>query len=327
MKQLHRAIHTVALLGISSAAIAQSIQCPDMAKTLKEYSIDSSSSGYLNAVFTQHCQQDGSRKSSGGGIGLDAVIKAVPIKFTGNYSNADEEMTSFCKTYASQTSATALTDRYKETISIKALETIQQCNALQASGVLITHQINNVEAANFYLRNSVTQSLEVQGISTTGGATCEGLLNGKKKPFDSSLSTSVKSTLSFSCKRTGSPYGNKVTYPESIVTVLTNQGNYSLFWPMDERQSQDMATQIDRRITSVEGEIAVTKASVLPLVAADSLPVYRCPTGATVSYDRPWRYSGCNGQISAEKTCLNVWYHAPDEVRQCDPIGKVKLLK
>ncbi|MCB4364387.1 hypothetical protein KIH07_11620 [Hydrogenophaga taeniospiralis] len=313
----------------SSVAVGQNLQCPDIAKTLKEYSIDSSSSSYLNAVFSQHCQQDGSRKSDGGGIGLEAVVKAIPIKFTGSYSNSEEAVSNFCKTYASQTAATAASDSYKETISLKALETIQQCNALQGSGVTIIHQVNNVEAANFYLRRSVIQPLELQGVAATGNVTCEGLVGGKKKVFDSSISVSVKTTQSFACKRVGQRQaaGSPLFFSESIITVLTNQGNYSLFWPRDERQSENMATQIDRRITLAEGELAVTKANVVPLVKASSLAIYKCPSGAAVSYNAAWMYLGCNGQLSAESTCSNVWYNKPVEVRQCAPAGNLRLFQ
>lgn len=324
---LRRTAVLCAALAYAHAVWAQNLQCPDIAKTLKEYSIDSSSSSYLNAVFTQHCQQDGSRKSSGGGVGLEAVVKAVPIKFTGNFSNSEEAIRNFCKTYASQTAATAATDNYKETISLKALETIQQCNALQASGVTVTHQVSNVEAANFYLRNSVTNTLELQGVSTTGNVNCEGLVAGRKRTFDSSLRVKISSTQGFACKRTGhrqAPNG-PLSFEEAIVTVLTNQGNYTLFWPRDERQSESMATQIDRRITLAEGEIAVTKANVAPLVRASSLAVYICPSGTIASYNAAWMYVGCNGQLSSENTCRNVWYDAPVEVRQCAPIGSLRL--
>ncbi len=322
-------IATSIMLVISCAAIGQNLQCPDIAKTLKEYSIDSTSSSYLNAVFTQHCQQDGSRKASNGGLGLDAVIKAIPVKFTGSYSNSDEAVSNFCKTYASQTAFTAASDMYKETISLKALETIQQCNALQASGVIITHQVNNVEAANFYLRNSVTQTLELQGVSATNGVTCEGLVGGRKRVFDSSFSVPVRSTQSFACKRAGQRQtsGGPIAFSESIVTVLTNQGNYSLFWPRDERQSENMANQIDRRITLTEGELAVTKANIAPLVKASSLAVYKCPSGAAISHDAAWMYVGCNGQLSSESTCRNVWYQKPAEVRQCAPAGNIRLFQ
>ncbi|RRS06404.1 hypothetical protein EIP75_02140 [Aquabacterium soli] len=319
----------VYLLAAASQADAQNLQCPDIAKTLKEYSIDSSSSSYLGAVFTQHCQSDGSRKSSGGGVGLDAVVKAIPLKFTGSYTTSDEGFSNFCKSYASHVSTSNASDSYKETISRKALETIQQCLTLQASGVIVTHEVSNVESANFYLRNSVTQKLMLEGISIAGDVSCTGQVNGSRKQFDSNISVDVKSTVSFACKRAGqaNAVSSAKSFGEAIVTVLTNQGNYSLFWPRDERQSESMATAIDKRITAAEGDIAITKANVAPLVLATSMPIYKCPTGALAHYDAPWMYVGCNGQISSEKQCINYWYRDRQESRECVPIGNMRLFK
>lgn len=308
---------------------AQNLQCPDIAKTLKEYSIDSSSSSFLRSVFSEHCQADGSRKSSGGGVGLDLVIKAVPISFTGDYSTSEQAVSQFCKRYKDFNEGSSDADSYKETISRKALETIQQCVALQATGTVISHQINNVEAANFYMKSSVTSPLQLNGVAITGRVTCEGMVGNSKRTFDASLSLQVKATAGFACKRTGTPGPNNVTnYDEATITVLTSQGNYSLFWPKDERQSESMATVIDRRIRTLEGDVSVAKGNLAPLVAATSSPVYKCPNGTQgVSYNAKWTYVGCNGQYSTEATCTNAWYGWPAQVLQCTPAGSIRLFK
>lgn len=308
---------------------AQNLQCPDIARTLKEYSIDSSSSSFLNAVFSEHCQQDGSRKSSGGSAGLDLVIKAVPVKFSGSYNSSDEGFSNFCKAYKSQNEGAAASDSYKETISRKSLETISQCLALQATGVTITHQINNVEAANFYLKASVTSVLDLKGVSITGNVACEGIVGGRKKVFDASLDLPVKTTTAFACKRTGIPGPKRTTsFGEATVTVLSSQGNYAMFWPKDERQSPDMATEIDRRISQLQAELSVAKANIDPLITASSSAVYKCPNGSQgLGYDALWMYIGCNGQYSTESSCTNIWNGKPAQTLQCTPAGNLKLFK
>jgi hypothetical protein len=330
MQLKKHALASISLIFACVTAYSQNLQCPDISKTLKEYSIDSSSSNYLNAVFTQHCQQDGSKKGSSGGVGLDAVIKAIPVKFTGNYTSSDEAFSNFCKTYASQTAASSATDSYKETISLKSLETIQQCLALQTSGTIVTHQISNVESANFYLRSSVTQNFELQGVQISGGTTsCLGQVAGQKMQFDTSINVKIKATQSFGCTRRGVKLANgALSFPESIVTVMTNQGNYALFWPKDERESADMASQIDQRITKIEGDLAVTVKDISPIVRGTAISIFKCPSGtAGVSKDASWMYVGCNGQISSESTCTNVWYKQPSQTLQCEPLGKSPIIK
>lgn len=314
----------------SIAANSQpSLQCPDLAGTLKEYSIDSSSANFLRSVFLEHCQADGSRKSSGGGLGLDAVVNAVPLNFTGEYSSAEMKMTEFCKRYRDYNEGASNRDAYKETISRRALETIQQCYAIQATGTMVTHQVSNAESANFYLKSSVTSPLEIKGVSITGSVVCEGVVGGKRMAFDSATTFKVPSTTGFACKRKGTPGPRDSTsFDEAIVTVLTNQGNYTMFWPMDEKQGPRMATEITRRITALEGDLAVAKANLAPLVAAISIPVFKCPSGTQgVSYNTEWMYVGCNGQISTTSTCTNAWSKQPNQVLKCDPIGSIRLIQ
>lgn len=316
----------IAIAIATASTYAQNLQCPDIAKTLKEYSIDSSSSSFLNSVFTQHCQQDGSRKSTGASAGLDAVVKAIPIKFTGSYSNSEEAFTNFCKSYSSFTSASSSSDAYKETISAKALETIAECQRLQASGVIVTHQVSNAEALSFYLRNSVTQTFELQGVQTTGPVKCSGQVSGTKTPFDMSLNARITKTQSFACVRTGTTKADKTgtDFPESIVTVLTNQGNYSVFWPKDQRESSDMASAIDRRITTLQGELNKTNAALNPTLNARPITVYQCPAGTDGwNPGGAWGSYGCQGQISTSNTCINVEY-PNSQVRQCTPIGAIR---
>jgi hypothetical protein len=109
---------------------------------------------------------------------------------------------------------------------------------------------------------------------------------------------------------------------------MTNQGNYALFWPKDERQSEDMASQIDQRITDVEGKLAKTIKDVSPIVSGGAISVFKCPSGtAGVSKNAPWMFVGCNGQISSESTCTNVWFGQEAQTRQCEPLGKSPVFK
>jgi len=310
----------------ATSALSQNLQCPDIAKTLKEYSIDSSSSSFLNSVFTQHCQQDGSRKSTGGSVGLDAVVKAIPIKFTGGYNNNEEAFTNFCKSYSSFTAATSSSDAYKETISSKALETIAECQRLQAGGVIITHQLSNAESLSFYLRNSVTQTFELQGVQATGPVRCSGMIGGMPRQFDMTINSKITKTQSFACVRTGTLKADKTgnDFAESVVTILTNQGNYSVFWPKDQRQSSDMASAIDTRITVLQGELNKTNAALKPNIDARPIPIYQCPVG-TGGWNPggQWGSYGCQGQISTSSTCINIEY-PNSQPRACTAIGSIR---
>lgn len=315
---------------IGAPVYAADLHCPDISKTLREYSIDSSSSSYLNAVFSEHCQMDGSSKDKSGGVGLDAIVKAIPIKFTGSYSSVDQAFSNFCKSYQLHTSSSSEADSYKQTISAKALDTIQQCLRLQAKDIFVSHEIANAEAANFFLRGNIHQIFELTGVGIVGKkTTCTGQINGKTVAFDERVHIKNISNQSFVCTRTGhlDPRTQKVYYPESIITVMTSAGNYTLFWPKDERFSEEMASRIDEKITGLEGKLSALTKSVSPIVNGTELEVYRCPNGwEGESRNAAWMYLRCIGQLSFESTCTNHWLGNPVEVRQCTSLGKVAFI-
>jgi hypothetical protein len=308
----------------SSYVAAQNLQCPDIARTLKTYQIDASSSSFLNSAFSQNCQQDGSRKSSGGGVGLEAIVKAIPVKFTGNYNSTDEGFTNFCKSYASLATATSSQDAYKEFISDKALITIEQCNRLQASGVQITHDVINIESVVFYLRSSVTQSFDIQGVSTTGKVACTGLIKGRPTKFDNNVSVSVKATQNISCIRKGEASQKGPIFDEASVTVLTNQGNYSVLLPRDERLSETLASSIAAQISTLRKDLAASNTLLRVVTDAKAIPIYQCPVG-WVKGGPPgqWASYGCQGHISAIPTCTDNVY-PQSQTLPCAPLGSVR---
>lgn len=321
-----RLVFFVAITCTTTSAFSQNLQCHDIANTLKEYSIDSSSSSFLNSVFAQYCHQDGSKKATSGSLGLDAVVKAIPIKFTGSYSNNEQAFTNFCKQYSSFTAASSSSDAYKETISSKALETIAECQRLQATGVIITHQLSNAESLSFYMRNSVLQNFVLQGVGTTGPVKCSGQIGGSEKPFNMAVNVAIKKSQSFTCVRTGAPKsdGSGIDFAESVVTVLTNQGNYSVFWPRDQRQSSDMASEIERKITALQGELNKTNALLKPIMDARPVAIYLCPSGTSGwNPGGDWGSYGCQGQVSTDSKCVNIEY-PHRQVRECMPIGAIR---
>ena len=131
MKHNRHLLFTLIVLGFPSIAFPQALQCTDIARTLKEFSISTSSSSYLNSVFDSYCEASGNTKTSSGSLGLDAVVKAIPIKFTGSVSNSDEAMKNFCKNYAGTTAIQERKFSYEEKIASKALDTVAVCLRVQ----------------------------------------------------------------------------------------------------------------------------------------------------------------------------------------------------
>jgi hypothetical protein len=299
-------ICTFALLYIGNSK-AQNLQCPDIARLVQTHKISLSSSSFLDTTFSKYCYENGSKKSGGGGLGIDAVINSIPVRFTGNYNSSDEGHTNFCKTYKSNLEGKSADQIYEQTIAESGYKTIDQCLILQGAGVQMAHDITNHEALSFYMRSSVVASFELQGVRTSGPVKCSGIVNGKLTNFDAGLSIPIRATQAFACKRIGVLNKQKaLNFDEATVTILTNHGNYPILWPKNQRESEDMAVAIQKRISAINAEISTTTALLRTVTAPTAIQVYKCPLGWMDDIPGPnlaWASYGCTGQISTESTC------------------------
>jgi hypothetical protein len=215
----------MAFTSLSATANAQAdLQCPGIARTLKEFSISTSSSSYLNSVFDSYCDSTGTKKSSSGSIGLDTVVKAIPIQFTGNTASSDEGMTNFCRTYASVATSQERKFTQQEKMASKALDTVTECLRLQSKGVVITHDFVNLERATFFLQSSINQKVTLSGVAITGKVTCQGQVAGALRQFNESTNLVVSKTQNFACKREPSTTGpgKVLVFDEATITVATD---------------------------------------------------------------------------------------------------------
>jgi hypothetical protein len=309
----------------SESSIAQALQCTDITRALKEFSISTSSTSYLNSVFDSYCEASGSSKGSNAGIGLEAVVKAIPIKFTGSYSSTEEAMRNFCKTYASSSSLQTRNYTYEEKVAGKAMDTVAECLRLQSQNVLITHTVVNNEQVAFYLKSAVAPKIKISGVSVTGNISCSGVVAGKSVTFNDSTYLTVEDTQNFTCRRGSDPSSsnpNIKVYREATIVVSTNFNNYSVFWPRDERLPEDMASTISQNLDNVKNQ---TQEAIDGIIHAKTLPVYQCPVGtAGWNPGGAWGSYGCQGQLSTTNSCQNYEYPSHQE-RDCPAVGVLRL--
>ncbi len=257
MKDVRCLLISVFALGLPSVAFSQVQQCTDLTKALKEFSISTSSSDHLNSVFDNYCEASGSMKAASAGFGIDTVVKAIPIKFTGSYANNEEAMKNFCKNYSSTTAIQERTFSYKEKIASKALETVSDCLRLQSQEkVIITHDIVNRDRSTFFLKSSLDKKIKLSGVAVTGPVKCTGQIDRKSTPFNDSTNVTVSNSQNFICTRTPSLNAQKVKiYDESTISVATDLGNYNVFWPQDELVPEEMASKIGLDIVRMQGKL------------------------------------------------------------------------
>lgn len=285
---------------------AQELRCLDIASALKEFSIHSSSVSYTNSVFDSYCEANGSVKQSSGSVGLEAVVKSIPFKFTAGATTNEEKISNFCRTYASSASLQERSNLYEERIAGKSLDAVTTCLSLQAQGVTITHRINNRKQADFFLKSSVDIKLQINGVSLDGPVTCSGNVAGAKRQFNENTALVIQNSQSFTCTRTPRAVANNpAVYDEAVVTVATQKGNYSLVWPRDERLPENMAVTVGRDVEATKGALAsLSKTVEDQRRQIDALAATSSTTSSAIGNMAMVRWkTGNNGTASCDEFC------------------------
>ncbi|WP_188569239.1 hypothetical protein [Undibacterium terreum] len=237
---------------------------------LREYSIQTSSSEYLNSVHDNYCEASGSAKSSKFGLGLDAVVDAIPIKFTGSYGSSQEAMKNFCKNYDSSTVALSDQSAVKVTTVSRAYQSFDQCMALAAQNVVLRHQVVSAQSFNFQVAPGFNRPVTINGIQVEGAVQCYGQTpkSATAVKFDKNTKVTLANndTVSLGCTRTGTKdaKGNTI-YDTATVTLFTNivpNGNYSVYIPKQTTVATDDAADIATRLAILESSLTTTSSNV-----------------------------------------------------------------
>jgi hypothetical protein len=208
-------------------------------------------------------------------VGLEAVLKQIPVKFTGKYDNTQQAFENFCRNYTSIVVQKNSFSLYEERIVRRAYDSFDNCVKLVSQGVSITHEIVSGTALNFFLAPAAQKPISISGVVTSANVTCSGNVPTDKglsfQPLKPDSSFKVADIpFSFVCTRTGSADNNThtTTFEEGSVQVLTNWGNYTAVWPQDrvlaQASAQAIATEfdnlrqtisaVDQRITGIQLE-------------------------------------------------------------------------
>ncbi len=239
---------------------------------LREYDIEHTSGSYLDTVHDRYCDASGSTNSSNASIGLDLVVKAIPINFTGNYGSYEEAMRNFCKDYKSTRAAATESRSRKEKIVSRAYQSFDACISLAAAGVFINQTVESVSRVNFYVSPSINRSVVISGINSTSNVSCQGQDPNNRGAASVTFNTDsmIKLTtapLGMVCTRSGvlDKSGN-TNFDEAVITVLTDinpNGNYTIYMPRATYLAENEAERVRTQLVDMEKALEALRAELL----------------------------------------------------------------
>jgi hypothetical protein len=300
---------------------------------LREYSITTDSSSYLNSVFDKYCDSSGSTKSSGIGFGLDVVVKAIPIQFSGTYSSNEEAVRNFCRNYSSLSAGRSDKTSYQERIVQRAYESFDQCIALAQTGVVVRHKVRSLTDLDFFVAPGSQRPVTLRGIKTSPNIQCSGQdpnsPNSAAKVMDLSTRIKVKDSgvLNIACTRTGKTDTNGgIIYDEGTVTLFTDvgpNGNYGAFVPRDTRLAENQASVIAQQIASLDQRAATLATNHQAL--QNQVPTaiaFSCRDTLYLTFDN--KFSACNDNEVVSKVMDGITYRPFEHRYMCCSLRLVR---
>ncbi len=257
------------LLGICAITILTSTtntfakqSCNDAyAGAVRNISINTREFSESSYTYTQHCSESGQLSESSAGLDLTIPIKKIVFGFKGTKKEAKTQMEKFCKLHSEKKSAFGRFYSVENEVVVNALQSFNECRALEIQGIDIWHQIQdprsvivgadfNPAKTNFNLR-AVTYNSNIATCRTTG-------LNSKGTPVvldDNTSEHKMKKPFSIVCSRTAEETKDGTDkFPRFTLGIDTNHGAYSVTMPVEEVLGFDLASLNKERYIKIIDE-------------------------------------------------------------------------
>ena len=255
---------TIAIILVLSTSRDASTQdfgvCKSIITTgLREYSISTSSQASLNTIYDNYCGSSQTSHSSDFAAGLEAVVKAIPIKFTLGSSDSAQALSNFCHTYSENRQSSSSSSQYEEKIVTEAYKTFDHCMEIVRNGISVDHNVVSMDALTISFRAGVAHPIEIRGIATSPNVVCKGQTDsGSVVTYTLATREKSPTLLGVACDRTPDkikgPAGQSL-YKEGTIRITTSAGPYDIFWPRDEMLSEDVASSVQQQVKADQAQL------------------------------------------------------------------------
>jgi len=234
---------------------------------LREYSIANQSEAVLNNYYDTYCQSSTSTASHGAGLDFGAVVDAIPLKFTGTYSDNSQAQTNFCKNYSSNYQRSVVSNSYQEKIVQKGYDSFNQCVSALKLGLGANHVVVSKSAVTLTFTAGVNRPVEVRSLHTDKQITCVGSNGGGKITYSDDTKVTSKDNIVIHCDRTFTTNGSgDKIYAEGTIQVSGNFGSYDVYLPANQVVAERDATVIYQKLAELQQVLAVGTAAVAATV-------------------------------------------------------------
>jgi hypothetical protein len=226
-------------------------------------------------AFSRHCESNGTVKSSSQSQDLSVEIPDyVEFGWKGSQAEALQVMQKFCKT---QQASYASADRYRSltnTVVVAALNSFNQCIALERNGINMTHTSNAtavVISGNFDPSKTRVEVQSVRYDATAGRCETTSISPPKvTRVSDKMNAFRPRRAFTISCGRIGTAtQSGETKYPRFEILVATNYGAYSVTMLPEDVQGYDLASESRRLVARAEAQVQALRGEMAQNIAAE----------------------------------------------------------
>ncbi|SUA92995.1 hypothetical protein [Pandoraea pulmonicola] len=291
------------LVGVSSCVSqAQTAdRCNQVLQTsARNYEMSTSYDAVSYSVYDQYCEGDQVRSGTSFSASLDAVIKAVPIKFNLGQGSTEERVRNFCKTFDSAYKSDK--SRYQESSTVVGTTTRAwlQCMALASRGVDFAPDISR-EHVNIDVRRTNASEVSVQGVVYNNE-----VMNCTVPVSDQSTTRATateQTTMRLSekdwvitCVRKPRTEKTETVYPSGDITVVTTAGQFTLPVAAEARFPREWSGEFQTSLDKLSEDQQLTKARLTVMEARSSAT----PKGA---WQPDQGFGGGLNKVAHESAC------------------------
>ena len=230
-------------------------------------------------IFSEHCESNGSVKSSKTGLDLTAPVKGIVVGFNGSREEAAQRMQQFCKSHASSLSRFDGTYQLSNKVVVDALKSYNQCLAFEGKRIDIAHVATDSRALVVRVGlNPATDVLTLNSVQYDSRvATCRTNIggDGPLMPVGTDFAqTKATGPFSVACDRiparnaAGDEY-----FPRLELLLDTNHGAYTVAMPTEGMLGYDTANSTRQRILADAQEKAALAQQVSVLTRKLNNPI------------------------------------------------------
>jgi hypothetical protein len=208
-------------------------------------------------LYREHCEGSTSKATNRTDVGIEAVIKAVPVKFSLGTGGSKDKLNTFCKISSDQNLMRERLDTASSTVVREALAAFNECVARANTNVFFDVNMSKEDLTIGVFRGR--ENTRLMGVEYDAKKlNCTIAKKDRSEIADSNTRENIEAATSIPvhCVRKASDdKSGLVTFDDATVTVLTDRGNLKVPVPADAKMPSQWVSDLNKTVADTTSRL------------------------------------------------------------------------